>query len=78
MRLWKIIKLAIRINNETKNGKVIITCPTWLAGQVNAYIWQKNVERAAQKWAAHDGNVSLSQWQESITRKTRQREEGTP
>src|SRR5882757_2562058 len=51
---WKILRLAIRINRETKNGMAIITCPQWQHAEVKAHIWAKNVERAAEKRAQYD------------------------
>lgn len=71
---WKILRLAIRINRETKNGMAIITCPQWQHAEVKAHIWAKNVERAAEKWSQYDDNISPQQWQEAMTKKTHQQE----
>ena len=65
--MFRTFKIARMIRRVTRRGDVVITCPAWLAGPVKAFIWERQVQHAADKWAGKEAGVPLLSWREATT-----------
>ena len=69
MKIVKLWRLARILQRAADRGDVIITVPAWLRPELDSLIWQRKVERAAEKWGRNAASVSVADWGAAASRK---------
>lgn len=65
-RLRRRWQLAGWLATAEQSGRTLIDLPAWLAPEVRALQYQRQVERASEKWGKRVAEVPLWAWQASM------------
>ena len=65
-KLIERLRLVRYLQRKAAEGYNVIPVPSFMAGEVQALIWSRCVERAADKWASRVAEVSLSDWTAAV------------
>lgn len=75
-QLWRYRNADLRVVSlaaeAAARGDVVIAVPGWLAAEAGAWVYQRKVEHASEKWAQKEAEVPLWAWQAAMIRRREQ------
>lgn len=69
-------RVARQLADSLRLGRTLISVPSDMAAEVQAFVYVKRIERASEKWARRTAEVPLWAWQGSMHERGERRWDG--